>query len=119
MPTNKSETVVPETAAEGEAKPKRVRKPAAAKLAADGTLEPVKKAPRRKASAVQTEAPATAEQSALNASLCMEEISVRAYFIGEHRRSLGRCGDSEEDWLEAERQLRSEALGIAASLRRK
>ncbi len=119
MPTNKSETVVPETAAEGESKPKRVRKPAVPKPPAEGALEPVKKAPRRKAPAAQGSVPATAEDSALDVSLSMEDISVRAYFIGEHRRSLGRCGDSEGDWLEAERQLRSETLGIAASLRRK
>jgi len=118
MPTNKSDTAVPETAAKGEAKPKRVRKPAAPKPPTEDSLEPVKepvkRAPRRKATA-----PAAAEETALDVSLSTEDISVRAYFIGEHRRSLGLWGDSQGDWIEAERQLRSEAQGIAASLRRK
>jgi len=113
MPTNKSETVVPETAAEGEAKPKRVRKPASPKPSQEGSA-PAKKAARRK-----EPAPAAAQEAAVEVSLSKEDISVRAYFIGEHRRSLGLCGDSEGDWLEAERQLRSEAHGIAASLRAK
>ena len=120
MPTNKVEPAVLESAAPGEVKAKRVRKPAAPKPPTEGALEPAKKAPRRKSAAAQAEAPAPTVQktdTGLHASFSTEDISVRAYFIGEHRRSLGLGGDSEGDWLEAERQLRSEALGIAASLR--
>lgn len=46
-----------------------------------------------------------------------ENISVRAYFIGEHRRAYGIPGNAEEDWHEAERQLRAEATAFSASLR--
>lgn len=46
------------------------------------------------------------EITAVIGSVTTEEISVRAYYIGERRRSLGLPGDSESDWLEAERQLR-------------
>lgn len=46
-----------------------------------------------------------------------ENISVRAYFIGEHRRAYGIPGSAEEDWHEAERQLRAEAIALSASLR--
>jgi hypothetical protein len=119
MPTNKVEPAVLEPAAAGEVKAKRVRKPAAPKPPTEGALEPAKKAPRRKSSAAQAEALAPTvpkTDTSLHVSFSMEDISVRAYFIGEHRRSLGLGGDSEGDWLEAERQLRSEALGIAASL---
>ena len=44
-----------------------------------------------------------------------ENISVRAYFIGEHRRAYGIPGNSQEDWLEAERQLQAEAIASLAS----
>lgn len=127
MPTNKVEPTVLTTAAAEEPKPRRVRtvqKAAAPTPPSEGALalskEPAKKAPRRKGPATQAEAP-TAQQgdTGMHVSFSTEDVSVRAYFIGEHRRLLGLCGDSEGDWLEAERQLRSEALGIAASLRKK
>jgi hypothetical protein len=38
-----------------------------------------------------------------------ELIALRAYFISEQRRAEGRDGDSLADWLEAERQLRTES----------
>lgn len=38
-----------------------------------------------------------------------EQIRVRAYFISERRRRFGLPGDAESDWLEAKRQLLSEA----------
>jgi hypothetical protein len=127
MPTKKAETTVPSNIVEGEAKPKRVRKPAAPKQAieSEGAPEPAPKAPRRKVAAAKAEAPIAIVQAAkhleapVQGSPSAEDISVRAYFIGEHRRALFLHGDSESDWLEAERQLKAEALGIAASLRRK
>jgi hypothetical protein len=41
-----------------------------------------------------------------------EAIALRAYFIAERRQHEGIPGDSESDWLEAERQIRKE-LGLA------
>ena len=38
-----------------------------------------------------------------------EEIRVRAYFISERRMQLSLQGDSDNDWLEARRQLVEEA----------
>lgn len=38
-----------------------------------------------------------------------EQIRVRAYFISERRRRFALPGDAESDWLEAKRQLLSEA----------
>lgn len=127
MPTKKAETTVPSNIVEGEAKPKRVRKPAAPKQAieSEGAPEPSPKTPRRKVAAAKAEAPVAIVQAVeplkapVQDSPSAEDISVRAYFIGEHRRALFLHGDSESDWLEAERQLKAEALGIAASLRRK
>lgn len=38
-----------------------------------------------------------------------EAIRLRAYFISERRRRFALPGDAESDWLEAKRQLLSEA----------
>ena len=38
-----------------------------------------------------------------------EIIRLRAYFISERRRRFALPGDAESDWLEAKRQLFSEA----------
>jgi hypothetical protein len=38
-----------------------------------------------------------------------EAIRLRAYFISERRRRFALSGDAESDWLEAKRQLVSEA----------
>jgi hypothetical protein len=38
-----------------------------------------------------------------------ETVRLRAYFISERRRRFALPGDAESDWLEAKRQLLSEA----------
>ena len=38
----------------------------------------------------------------------MEEISLRAYFIAERREAMGWPGNSDTDWIEAEKQVRTE-----------
>ena len=38
-----------------------------------------------------------------------EAVRLRAYFISERRRRFALPGDAESDWLEAKRQLLSEA----------
>ena len=38
-----------------------------------------------------------------------EDIALRAYFIAEKRQQIGQHGTPESDWLEAERQLRTES----------
>lgn len=38
-----------------------------------------------------------------------EQIRLRAYFISERRRRFALPGDAESDWLEAKRQLLSDA----------
>jgi hypothetical protein len=37
-----------------------------------------------------------------------EQVALRAYFIGERRRSLGIHGDETSDWVAAERELLAE-----------
>jgi hypothetical protein len=39
----------------------------------------------------------------------IEQIQLRAYFIGERRASLGISRDSTSDWVQAERELQAEA----------
>ena len=41
-------------------------------------------------------------------AISTEDISLRAYFISEHRHKHGLHGDSHTDWVEAERQLKAE-----------
>ena len=43
------------------------------------------------------------------ADLSDEAIRLRAYFISERRRRFALPGDADSDWLEAKRQLVSEA----------
>ena len=38
----------------------------------------------------------------------IEQIQLRAYFIGERRASLGIFGDSTSDWVQAESELKEE-----------
>jgi hypothetical protein len=37
-----------------------------------------------------------------------EQVALRAYFIGERRRTLGIQGDETSDWVAAERELLAE-----------
>jgi hypothetical protein len=37
-----------------------------------------------------------------------EQVALRAYFIGERRRTLGIVGDETSDWVAAERELLEE-----------
>jgi hypothetical protein len=38
-----------------------------------------------------------------------DRVALRAYFIGERRRTLGIPGDATSDWLQAERELLEES----------
>lgn len=42
-----------------------------------------------------------------------EMISVRAYFLSEHRKANGQPSHPETDWIEAERQLLAEIEGVS------
>jgi hypothetical protein len=104
--------------------PKTVKKAAAKKSAAQPAKKKTavkKTAPKKTArpASVRTKAvsatPARvmskrrggkSEITAVIGSVTTEDISLRAYFIGEDRRHRGLPGNPEADWLEAERQLR-------------
>lgn len=67
------------------------------------------KAPAKKTAVKKTAAPKPLKEVAPQIMITTEEISLRAYFIAERRQAMGWPGDSTTDWVEAERQLRTEA----------
>jgi len=111
-----SETAAPATAKTAARKPVK-RSPSKASLEESGSDTST---PSPQASELhEAHAPAVHESQEHfhGHSLNEENISVRAYFIGEHRRAYGIPGNSQEDWLEAERQLQAEAIASLASRR--
>ncbi len=48
---------------------------------------------------------AKSEADSLSRSATKADIALSAYYIGQRRRAAGLPGNSESDWLEAERQL--------------
>jgi hypothetical protein len=87
------------TTTKSKATPKRAAKPPAAKVATPEKPK-TKRAPAKRLTARR---PAKAEPAFSN-----DDIALRAYFIAQDRQQFGRPGTPEGDWLEAERQLRSE-----------
>jgi transglutaminase/protease-like cytokinesis protein 3 len=64
----------------------------------------------------RTKTPASAKKAAPKAAapaISNDDIALRAYFIAERRHKMGWAGNSESDWIEAERQLRQEAQRAA------
>jgi hypothetical protein len=56
--------------------------------------------------AAVTSAPKSRNNNVIEIS--REELALRAYFIGERRRSLGMDGDETSDWVQAEQELNRE-----------
>lgn len=74
-------------------------------VAKEATVAPKAPAARKKAG------PATARKAtgkAAKSLLSTDDIALRAYFIAEKRQLEGTPGDSQNDWIEAERQLLAE-----------
>ena len=78
-------------------------------------VKPVKKAAAKKTVKRKAAAPKASTgvepkaDSATPVSISSEDIALRAYYLGEQRAKLGLPGDSANDWIEAERQLKAEA----------
>jgi outer membrane biosynthesis protein TonB len=64
---------------------------------------------RKKAAPAQKAKVTTPAQAGTTAGPSDDEIRLRAYFISERRRRFALPGDVDSDWLEARRQLLSEA----------
>jgi hypothetical protein len=65
----------------------------------------IKKAPPQESA---NSAPAEASKKKIE-DPTIEQIQLRAYFLGERRASFGISGDSTSDWVQAERELKEEA----------
>ena len=94
--------------------PKKVKKSAAkpAKKAVKKTMVRKPVAARNRAS-IATQArvmtrrvEGKSEVVGLVGSVTKEEIALKAYYLAERRKNFGLPGDSESDWLQAERELR-------------
>jgi len=96
-PAKKAAVKKPAKPAKTAPKPAKKAAPAAARPKA-AAAAPARVVTRRRAG--------KSEVVKLISSVTNEEIALRAYYIGERRRNLGLPGDSQSDWLEAERQLR-------------
>jgi len=98
MPKGKKKSADKTAAKKGDAdkKPKRVKSEKAVKA----------KPAAKKASSSKKALPVS--PSNITATITIEEISMRAYFIAERRQAMGWPGDSDSDWVEAERQLKAE-----------
>lgn len=64
---------------------------------------------RKKSPAAQKTSVTMPPEAGTTAGPSDEEIRLRAYFISERRRRFALPGDADSDWLEARRQLLSEA----------
>ena len=85
-------------------------KTAAKKPAKAGTAKTVKGTKAAAPRTIVKSAPVTQPGTAVAASITPADIALRAYFISEKRKKLGLPGDSTSDWVEAERQLKAEAV---------
>jgi hypothetical protein len=79
----------------------------AAPVAAEA--KPLKKAAVAKVAAVKAPKKAAPALLAPPPAPSIDDIALRAYFISEKRQQLGLPGDSDQDWIEAQRQLVEEA----------
>ena len=70
-------------------------------------IEPVAAKPAvRKSAGTATLAPPVRSIKAKEPSY--EQVQLRAYFIGERRKSLGIAGSETSDWVQAELELKAE-----------
>jgi hypothetical protein len=66
-----------------------------------------KKTARKKTAAAAEKTPVNPQINKLIQG-SKEQVALRAYFIGERRRSLGIAGDETSDWVQAEQELSEE-----------
>ena len=69
---------------------------------------PAKKTAKKKAVASAVKDPVKSQKIIEDSR---EQVALRAYFIGERRRSLGTAGDEMSDWVQAEQELIQELSG--------
>lgn len=103
---------------EGEDKSKKVAKEKRSVKKAKAVSLPIEEVPAlaepKKATVRKSTSTTTAKSSVRSKRAkepSYEQIQLRAYFIGERRKSLGIQGDETSDWVQAERELKEELAG--------
>ncbi len=81
---------------------------------ASAVLTRTKKNSNKSAKVAYAVIPEKEEKTLSPKNISQDKIAVRAYFISECRREMGWGGNHESDWIEAENQLRAEALENSA-----
>lgn len=99
--TNKTKTAAP------------VKRAAKTKPAAENVTTPEPARAKPKTAARPAAAKPTARKNSRKPGFSQRDIALRAYFIAERRMASGLHGDPHQDWIEAERQLSSEAGSTA------
>ena len=88
-------------------------KPKAAVAKARASALPVAPAaPAKAAAAAKSMTKAPAKTAKKKPAYSHDDVALRAYFIAERRQAAGLPGDAHQDWIEAERQLASEAIKL-------
>ena len=101
-------SAAPAAGKEAGKKPKKAAAADPAKKTASAKPATAKRGAAKAAKPAEPKAqPASAK--AAGTGISMEDIALRAYYLGETRLKLGLPGDSAQDWIEAERQLVAEA----------
>lgn len=97
---------------EGENKPKKVTKEKRSVKKTKEVALPAKEIPAAEApSARKSTDTGTATRPVRSdkaKEVSYEQVQLRAYFIGENRKSLGIPGDQTSDWVQAEIELKAE-----------
>jgi hypothetical protein len=96
---------LPASPSESNAEATAVERPSSARGKRNGSA-PAKKAPGARSQKTGKGKSATKGTAAEPTD---EQIRLRAYFIAERRHRLHLAGDASSDWVEAKRQLMSEA----------
>ena len=100
---------------EGEDKSKRVAKEKRSVKKPKHVAPAAKEIPAARAAEALSVRPRTGDGTAKSPvlssrtkELTYEQVQLRAYFIGERRKSLGIPGDETSDWVQAELELKAE-----------
>ena len=93
---------------EREEKSKKVAKEKRSVKKAKTSALPAKEIPAAPIAVVPAVVKTPAVKAAKRPVSSLEQVQLRAYFIGERRKNLGTPGDETSDWVQAELELKAE-----------
>ena len=91
---------------EREEKSKKVAKEKRSVKKAKTSALPAKEIPAAPIAVVPAVVKTPAVKAAKRPVSSLEQVQLRAYFIGERRKNLGTPGDETSDWVQAELELK-------------